>query len=97
MSSIGANADASSSEGNRIDVNCGLASLRVNRGLPQPPQKLRVVDWPLLPRTEWVLGVPLTWRSSLMATTPDANAAPLERWQSRQWQLSMAMGALAHR
>jgi hypothetical protein len=32
-----------------------------------------------------------------MATTPEANAAPLERWQSRQWQLSMAMGALAHR
>jgi hypothetical protein len=27
--------------------------------------------------------------------TPEANGAPLERWQSKQWQLSVAMGAAA--
>ncbi len=31
-----------------------------------------------------------------MTTTPEANGEPLESWQSLQWQLSMAMGALAH-
>jgi hypothetical protein len=32
-----------------------------------------------------------------MTTTPDAKGAPLERWQSLQWQFNIAMGALAHR
>lgn len=77
-------------------MNCGLAAPRVNKGVPHSAQKLRVVHSPLLPGTEWVLGVPLISRSAVMATTPDANGAPLERWQSRQWQFSMAMGALVH-
>ena len=96
MSSIGANVDASSSEGKRIDVNCGLASLCVNSGVPHSAQKLLVASCPLLARTANVRGVPLTSRSAVFATTPDANGAPLERWQSWQWQFSMAMGALAH-
>jgi hypothetical protein len=96
ISSIGANSEGSSSEGNRIDVNCPLTSLRVNRGDPQSGQKLRVDSMPLLPLTEYVLGVPLTSRSELAMTTPDAKGAPLERWQSLQWQFSMAIGALAH-
>lgn len=97
MSSMGAKPEASSSEGNRIDVNCGLASLRVNRGVPHSGQKLRVASLPLFARTEYVLAVPIVSRSLLATTTPDANGAPLERWQSRQWQFSMATGALAHR
>lgn len=31
-----------------------------------------------------------------MTTTPDANGAPLDSWQSRQWQFSIARGALTH-
>ncbi len=38
--------------------------------------------------------MPVTRRSALWTTTPEANGAPLERWQSLQWQLSMATGAL---
>ena len=95
MSSIGANAEASSSVGKRIDVNREVDSLRVKSGVPHAPQKLRVVVIPLLPCTWWVPGVPATWRSALYTTTPEANAAPLESWQSRQWQFSIAMGALA--
>ena len=78
MSSIGANVEASSSEGNRMDVNCELASLRVNRGLPHSGQKLRVVNLPLQPRTEYAFGVPETSRSALITTTPEANGAPLD-------------------
>jgi len=62
--------------------------------VPQSPQKLRVVILPLLARTVWVLGVPRISRSELRATTPDAKGAPLDAWQSRQWQFSMATGAL---
>ena len=96
MSSIGANAEASSSEGNRIDVNCGFASLRVNSGVPQSPQKPRVVIFPLPAGTAYAFGLPRISRSALMTMTPDAKAAPLERWQSLQWQFNIAMGALAH-
>ena len=52
MSSIGAKFAASSSVGNLMDVNCGLTSLRVKRGVPQAPQKARVVCLPLLASTE---------------------------------------------
>jgi hypothetical protein len=96
MSSMGANPEGSSREANRIDVNCALLSLCVNRGVPQFGQKLRVAGKPLLPGTEYVFGLPVITRSALVTTTPDAKGAPLERWQSRQWQFSMAMGALAH-
>ena len=74
-------------------MNPGFASLHVNKGVPQSAQKLRVARPPLLARTEYVLGVPVTSRSLVMTTTPDAKGAPLERWQSRQWQFSMATGA----
>jgi hypothetical protein len=72
MSSMGANPEGSSSDGNRIDVNSGLDSLRVNRGVPHPGQKLRVDKRPLPARTEYDFGTPLTWRSFVMTTTPDA-------------------------
>lgn len=78
MSSMGFNPAASSSEGKRIDVNCGFASLLVNSGVPQSAQKLRVASPPLLARTARVLGMPLTWRSAVITTIPDANGAPLE-------------------
>ena len=93
MSSIGLNADASSSEGNRIDVNCAFASLCVNKGVPQSGQKPRVATPPLLARTAYVFGVPLISRSAVMTTMPEANGAPLEIWQSLQWQLIMAIGS----
>jgi hypothetical protein len=96
MSSAGANPEGSSSEGNRMDMNCGLASLRVNRGVPHSGQKLRVASLPLLARTEYALAVPMISRSLLATTTPDAKGAPLERWQSRQWQFSMAVRPLLH-
>jgi hypothetical protein len=96
MSSKGLNPDESSSEGNRIDVNCALASLWVNRGVPHSEQTLRVASLPLRARTEYAFGVPVISKSLLATTTPDANGAPLERWQSRQWQFNMAIGALAH-
>lgn len=79
-----------------MDVNSGLTSPRVNKGVPHSGQKVRAVRPPLLPRTGYVLGVPLTRRSAVMTTTPDAKGAPLERWQSLQWQLRAAMGALPH-
>jgi hypothetical protein len=59
MSSIGLNPDPSSNEGKRMDVNSGLASPRVNKGVPQSEQKLRLTRPPLLPPTEYVFGVPL--------------------------------------
>ncbi|HEY8356750.1 MAG TPA: hypothetical protein VIL30_04745 [Ramlibacter sp.] len=97
MSSIGANAEEPSIVGKRMEVNCGLASLWVNRGVPHSAQKLRVASFPLLAWTEYILGVPLTSRSLLETTTPDAKGAPLDAWQSRQWQFSIASGAFAHR
>lgn len=97
MSSMGAKPDPSASDGKRIDVNCAFASLRVNSGVPHSPQKVRVVVLPLLARTEWLLGAPDTWSSAVATTTPEANGAPLDNWQSRQWQFNMAIGGLAHR
>jgi hypothetical protein len=97
MSSIGANADGPSIVGKRMDVNCGLASLCVNKGVPHSGQKLRVVCFPLLAWTAYRLGVPMTSRSLLATTTPDAKGAPLDAWQSRQWQFNIASGAFAHR
>jgi hypothetical protein len=84
MSSIGLKPELSSSEGNRMDVICGLASLCVNKGVPQSGQKLRVARPPLLARTAYVFGVPLIARSAVMTTMPDAKGAPLEIWQSLQ-------------
>ena len=95
MSSWGRNPSCSSRDGKRIDVKAGFDAPRVNRGVSHWAQKLRVVAMPLLARTAWAAGVPVTWRSALRTTTPEANAAPLERWQSVQWQLSMATGAVA--
>nr|WP_281063318.1 hypothetical protein [Leptolyngbya sp. Cla-17] len=43
-----------------MDVNAGFASPHVHKGVPHSEQKLRVVRPPLLPRTEYVFGVPLT-------------------------------------
>ena len=96
MSSAGAKPEESSSEGKRIDVNCGLTSLRVNRGVPHSGQKLRVANLPLLARTGYAFEVPVISRSLLATTTPEAKGAPLERWQSLQWQFSIARGALVH-
>jgi len=70
-----------------------LASLCVNSGVPHSGQKLRDARPPLLARTGNALGVPLISRSAVMTTIPDAKGAPLESWQSLQWQLIMATGS----
>ena len=79
-----------------MDITSGAVSLRVNNGAPQSEQKLRVARAPLPARTEKVFGVPVISVSVTMTMTPEAKGAPLERWQSRQWQLSIAIGARAH-
>lgn len=73
-----------------------IGSAPREQGRPQSAQKLRVARRPLLARTEYALGEPLIATSAAMTTTPDAKGAPLERWQSRQWQLSIASGAWVH-
>lgn len=78
-----------------MDINSGTALPHVNSGVPQLAQKLRVVRPPLLARTEKVLGVPVTSMSDTRTTTPEAKGEPLERWQSIQWQLSIATGSPA--
>lgn len=62
-----------------MDVNIGFASPCVKSGVPQVGQKLRVVWLPLLARMECAAGTPVTVRSEVMTTTPDAKGAPLER------------------
>jgi hypothetical protein len=79
-----------------MDINSGATSPRVNSGVPQSEQKLRVERLPLPARTEYVFGVPMTSVSDTRTMTPEAKGAPLERWQSRQWQLSIATGVRAH-
>ena len=79
-----------------MDMTPGALSPLVNRGEPQSEQKLRVASLPLPARTEYVFGVPEIVISDTRTMKPDANGAPLERWQSRQWQLSVATGARAH-
>lgn len=79
-----------------MDMNSGAASPRVNKGEPQSGQKLRVASLPLVARTEYACGVPVISVSDTRTMTPDAKGAPLERWQSWQWQLSIATGSLAH-
>jgi hypothetical protein len=79
MSSIGLKSGDPSKDGKRIEVKAGLDSPRVNSGVPQVEQKVRVVCMPLLARTEYVFGVPTILRSELKTTTPEANGAPLER------------------
>jgi hypothetical protein len=96
MSSIGLNKDWSSREGKRTDMNPCAAGLIANSGEPHSAQKLRTVRLPLLPRTAWVAGVPVTVTSVALTTMPEAKGAPLERWQSRQWQLIIATGAPVH-
>jgi hypothetical protein len=96
MSSIGSNSDGLSSVVKRMDMTSGAASPRVNRGEPHSEQKLRVARPPLLARTEYVFGVPVISASETRTIKPEAKAAPLERWQSRQWQLSFATGAREH-
>lgn len=77
-------------------MNSGIASPVVNKGLPQVPQKLRVARRPLDARTEYSRGEPLMSTEPFGTTTPEANGAPLDCWQSRQWQFSMANGSLEH-
>lgn len=79
-----------------MDITSGATSPRVNRGEPQTEQKLRVERLPLPARTEYVLGVPVITMSGTRMMKPEAKGAPLERWQSRQWQLSIATGAREH-
>ncbi|MDB6011613.1 MAG: hypothetical protein JWL65_3863 [Gammaproteobacteria bacterium] len=79
-----------------MDITSGAVSPRVNRGEPQSEQKLRVASLPLLARTEYVFGVPVIVMSDTRTMKPEAKGAPLERWQSRQWQLSVATGAREH-
>jgi hypothetical protein len=67
-----------------MDMNSGAASPRVNRGEPHSEQKLRVARLPLVARTEYVFGVPVTFVSDTKTMRPEAKGAPLERWQSRQ-------------
>ena len=79
-----------------MDMTPGATSPRVNRGEPQSGQKLRVARAPLPARTENVFGVPVISMSDTRKMKPEAKGAPLERWQSLQWQLSIATGAPAH-
>jgi hypothetical protein len=97
MSSIGLNTDGSSSDGKRMDMNPFAAALCAKSGEPHLGQKLRTVEFPLLPRTAWVVTAPVTFTSEAFTTTPEANGAPLDCWQSRQWQLIIAMGVPAQR
>jgi hypothetical protein len=93
MSNIGLNCDESSRDGNRIDMTSGAASPWVKSGEPHSAQKLRVTVRPLPARTKKLLGVPVTATSDALTMMPEAKGAPLERWQSRQWQFSIATGA----
>ncbi|MFT4508691.1 hypothetical protein [Caballeronia sp. 15711] len=68
----------------------------MNRGEPQSEQKPRIASLPLPARTEYVFGVPVIAMSDTRTMKPEAKGAPLERWQSRQWQLSVATGAREH-
>jgi hypothetical protein len=79
-----------------MDITSGAASPWVNRGEPQSAQKLRVASLPLPARTEYVFGVPVIVTSATRTMKPEAKGAPLERWQSRQWQFSVATGAREH-
>jgi hypothetical protein len=79
-----------------MDMTSAAISPRVNRGEPQSEQKLRVASLPLLARTEYIFGVPVIVMSDTRTMKPEAKGAPLERWQSRQWQLSIATGAREH-
>ena len=79
-----------------MNMTPGAASPRVNRGEPQSEQKLRVASLPLLARTEYVFGAPVIAISDTRTMKPEAKGPPLERWQSRQWQLSVATGAREH-
>jgi hypothetical protein len=79
-----------------MDMKSGAASPQVNKGAPQSEQKLRVARLPLPARTEYVFGVPVICTSDALTMKPEAKGAPLERWQSKQWQLSIATGARAH-
>ena len=79
-----------------MDMTPGAASPLVNIGEPQSEQKLRVARLPLPARTEYVFGVPVIAISDTWTMKPEANGAPLDRWQSKQWQLSIATGAREH-
>lgn len=96
ISIIGRKPSGSSRVVNLMDMTSGATSPFVKSGLPQVEQKVRVVAAPLEARTAWDAGEPVTTTALVETMTPEANGAPLERWQSRQWQLSMARGALSH-
>lgn len=79
-----------------MDITSGAVSPWVNIGEPQSEQKLRVASLPLPARTEYVFGVPVIVTSDIRTMKPEAKGAPLERWQSRQWQFNVATGAREH-
>jgi hypothetical protein len=79
-----------------MDMTPGAVSPLVNRGEPQSEQKVRVARLPLPARTEYAFGVPVIATSDTRTMKPEAKGAPLERWQSRQWQFSIATGAPEH-
>ena len=80
-----------------MDMNSGATSPRVNRGAPQSEQKLRVARLPLPARTEYVFGVPVISTSDARTIKPEAKGAPLERWQSPQWQMRLSDAGLRRR
>lgn len=95
ISSVGLKFAGSSRLEKRIDIT-GIPSPRVNKGVPHIPQNERIVRFPEAAVTTWVPGTPVTSTESAITMKPDANGAPLETWQSLQWQLSIASGALVH-
>jgi hypothetical protein len=62
-----------------------------------PSSAERPTDCPVWQnRWTYVVGVPLIAMSATGTMKPEAKGAPLERWQSRQWQLSITTGGREH-
>jgi hypothetical protein len=97
MSAIGANQLGSSRLATLSTTTSGMRELPATSGEPHSGQNPRRAVCPASPRTTWYLGSPFRRAKAAAgtATTEDA-PPPLARWQSRQWQFSIATGAAEH-
>jgi len=94
MSIVGTHQLGSSRLPTVMTMICEGTPPRANSGEPQSAQNSRFDLFPLSAVVTCCLGVPRIRRSESVVTTATVECpVPLARWQSRQWQLSTAMGA----
>ncbi len=93
----GSKSDGSSKLATCKNFTRGASGRAIATGEPHSPQKRRRIVRPAAEVTLYERSsLPVKWSRSAGTMTVAANADPLARWQSRQWQTSCTIGRSLH-